>query len=78
VKWVISAMPQHDLGLTHEDPRLVLLDGLKHQNYQGSITVSTHQMHDQKILKAKGADLIFLPFHDAAEYAVARIKESMA
>jgi hypothetical protein len=32
VKWVVSAMPQHDLGLTHEDPRLVLIDGLKRQS----------------------------------------------
>lgn len=75
VKWVVSAMPQHDLGLTHEDPRLVLIDGLKSQKFTGRIAVSTHQPHEVKALKAKGADLVFLPFYDAADRAVERIKE---
>ncbi len=74
-KWVVSAMPQHDLGLTHEDPRLVLIDGLKRQKFMGRIAVSTHQHQDEKVLLAKGADLVFLPFVDAADRAVVRIKE---
>lgn len=74
VKWVVSAMPQHDLGVTHEDPRLSLIEGLKQQHYTGGIAVSTQQLHDQKVLKEKGATLILLPFHDAAEQAVERMK----
>lgn len=73
-KWIVSAMPQHDLGLTHEDPRLVLLDGLKRQKFEGQIAVSTHQPHEVKALLAKGADVVFLPFYDAADRAVERIK----
>jgi len=76
VKWVISAMPQHDLGLTHEDPRLVLIDALKRENYTGKIAVSTHQAHEKEALKAKGADLVFLPFHDAADRAVERMQDA--
>lgn len=75
VKWVISAMPQHDLGLTHEDPRLVLIDALKRQNYTGRIAVSTQRAHEKEALAAKGADLVFLPFHDAADRAVERMRE---
>lgn len=73
VKWVVSAMPQHDLGLTHEDPRRVLIDGLKREKYTGKIAVSTHHSQEEDSLKTKGADLVFLPFQDAAERAVERI-----
>lgn len=74
VKWVVSAMPQHDIGVTHEDPRLTLLEVLKQQRYSAGIAVSTQRLHDQEVLKANGATLILLPFYDAAEQAVARIK----
>lgn len=78
VKWVVSAMPQHDIGVTHEDPRLSLMEGLKQQQYMGGIAVSTQQLHDQELLKEKGATLILLPFHDAAEQAVERMKMAAA
>jgi len=74
VKWVVSAMPQHDVGLTHEDPRLVLIDGLKREKYTGKIAVSTQHAHEKALLKAKGAHLVFLPFHDAADRAVELIR----
>lgn len=76
VKWVVSAMPQHDLGLTHEDPRLVLIDALKRLKYSGKIAVSAHQEQEKETLKNKGADLVFLPFLDAADYAVERMREA--
>ncbi len=75
VKWVVSAMPQHDLGLTHEDPRLVLIDALKREKFTGKIAVSTQQEHEKEALKTKGAHLVFLPFHDAADRAVERMRE---
>jgi len=67
-------MPQHDIGVTHEDPRLILLEGLKQQRYSAGIAISTQHLHDQEILKEKGATLILLPFYDAAEQAVVRMK----
>jgi len=74
VKWVLAAMPQHDLGLTHEDPRLVLIVTLKAAGFKGKVAVSAHHSKDISFLKLKGADLVFLPFHDAAERAVERMK----
>jgi Kef-type K+ transport system membrane component KefB len=74
VKWVITAMPQHDVGITHEDPRLALIEGLKQQGYKGKIAVSTNHPHEATTLEAKGADLIILPFHDAADLTIKRIK----
>jgi len=76
IKWVISAMPQHDTGVTHEDPRLSLIEGLKQQHYKGGIAISTQQLHDREILKEKGATLILMPFYDAAKRAVEHMKES--
>lgn len=74
VKWVVSAMPQHDIGVTHEDPRLALIEGLKQQHYTGGIAISTQHLHDKETLEEKGATLVLLPFHDAAERAVERVK----
>lgn len=76
VQWVVSAMPQHDLGLTHEDPRLILIDALKHRNYKGKIAVSTQLAHEREALITRGADLVFLPFEDAAVRAVERMQEA--
>jgi Kef-type K+ transport system membrane component KefB len=68
--WVVSALPQHELGLTDEDPRLVLMHALKCHDYVGKIALSTQLEHDAELLKSKGADVVFLPFQDAATRAV--------
>lgn len=73
--WVISAIPQHDLGLTHEDPRLLLIDGLKYYGYGGKIAVSTYHTEEMESLIERGADIVFLPFMDAADRVVSRISE---
>ncbi|MBL6956499.1 MAG: cation:proton antiporter [Chlorobium phaeobacteroides] len=75
VKWVVSAVSQHELGLSREDPRMVLIDALKHTGFTGRIAVSTQRLQEKEQLKAKGADIVFLPFYDAAEQAAIRIKE---
>lgn len=75
-KWVISAMPQHDLGVTHQDPRLILIDGLRREGFQGKIAVSTQRASEKEALKKSGANLVFLPFHDAADRAVSRMRET--
>ncbi|HEY0901399.1 MAG TPA: cation:proton antiporter family protein [Micavibrio sp.] len=72
-RWVIAAMPQHELGVTHEDPRLTLMAGLKARGFSGRIAVSAHHPREVEALKKKGADLVLLPFYDAAERAVAHI-----
>ncbi len=66
-KWVIVALPQHDLGLTHEDPRLVLLNGLKSGSFRGKVAVSTYHCEEVDTLREKGADIVLLPFQDSAD-----------
>lgn len=73
--WVLSTMPQHEAGLTHDDPRLVLIDGLRRQGYRGRIAVSTQRAAEAEELRTRGADLVLQPFQDAADRAVSRLKE---
>jgi Kef-type K+ transport system membrane component KefB len=74
-KWVIAAMPQHDLGVTHQDPRLILMDGLKQEGFQGKIAISTQRASEKDDLKSYGATLVFLPFRDASRHAVEQIRK---
>ncbi|MEC9487410.1 MAG: cation:proton antiporter family protein [Prosthecochloris sp.] len=78
VKWVISAVSQHELGLTHEDPRLVLIDALKTLRFPGRIAVSTQRLKEKEMLKERGADMVFLPFDDAAGEAARRINHDLS
>jgi len=73
-KWVISAMPQHDIGITHEDPRFVLINGLKGEGYQGKIAIATHFSREEQVLKAKGADVVIQPYQDAASKVLEKIQ----
>jgi Kef-type K+ transport system membrane component KefB len=75
VPMVISAMPRHDLGLTHEDPRIALIEALRQQGYPGTIVMSAHRPGEAEILRENGADMILSPFIDAAELAVEKIQE---
>lgn len=66
VQWVVCAIPQQPTGLTHEDPRILLIDGLITHHYKGKIAVSAQYASQVVPLQKKGADLVFLPFSDAA------------
>ena len=76
VRWVIAALPQHGVGLTHDDPRLMLIDGLRRRRFGGRIAVATHRAEEVDALRDRGADVVFLPFEDAADRAVRRLAES--
>lgn len=75
VQWVICTIPQHALGLTHHDPRLILIKGLQARHYTGKIAVSTQHEGNVNALQESGADLVFLPFNDAADGAVEKIMQ---
>lgn len=75
-KWVVSAIPQADFGIAQEDPRQALIEGLKRENYKGKVAVTARHPEEAELLKENGADLVFLPFYDAADRAVERMKEA--
>lgn len=78
VEAVIAALPAHAPGLTHEDPRLILIDSLRDRQFKGRIAVAAHRADEAESLRAAGADVILLPFRDAANRAVERILEATA
>lgn len=74
-QWVISALPQRHIGITHQDPRKVIVRSLKDQGFKGKIAVACHDEEVAQDFKSRGADQIFLPFHDAADRAVNLLRE---
>jgi Kef-type K+ transport system membrane component KefB len=68
-KWVISAIPEPDTGVSLHDSRIAFIHALREAGYDGKVAVATNRP-DQKSLAALGADLILEPFHDAADRAV--------
>ena len=61
-RWVVSAIPGRDVGFT-------LLHGLRQHGFEGRIALTTHNIQHMDSLKQAGADVVLLPFHDAAAEA---------
>jgi Trk K+ transport system NAD-binding subunit len=59
---VISAIPDRDTSL-------VLLHALQHHAYQGRIALTAHSGRHKDYLLQAGADMVLLPFRDAAKEA---------
>ena len=68
--WAVSSVPEFEASLARNDARLTLVHGLRAQAYQGRIAVTCHRERDREPLLKAGADLVFLPFQDAADRAV--------
>jgi Trk K+ transport system NAD-binding subunit len=70
-QWALSAVPEHQTGLTHDDPRIALIQALRFHGFTGRIAVAAQRADHVERLREGGADLVFLPFQDAADQAVA-------
>lgn len=68
VKWVISTANDQHVSLA-------LVHSLRNQNFQGQIAVSTHHQAVADKLKAAGANLVLIPYIDAAKGAAAQIMQ---
>jgi Trk K+ transport system NAD-binding subunit len=73
VRWAISAVPEHGLGVTHEDPRISLLTTLYAQKFAGQVAVAAHSDAVARQIAAAGADVVLRPYDDAAAYAAALV-----
>ncbi|MFP4519845.1 MAG: cation:proton antiporter [Oceanicaulis sp.] len=65
-KWLVMAVTEHDVGVTHADPRSALMRAARDLDYQGRIAVATHNPERIEVLKSAGADLVLLPYRDAS------------
>jgi Kef-type K+ transport system membrane component KefB len=66
-RWAISSIPSHAGGVTHDDHRLALIAALHSHRFGGKVAVTTHAPAEVDLLLRRGADLVLLPFQDAAE-----------
>lgn len=71
-EWLVMAVPEHDTGLTHDDPRHALLKAVRELGFDGKVAVAAHREATADLLKAERADLVLMPYRDAA-FAAARM-----
>jgi Kef-type K+ transport system membrane component KefB len=69
-QWAVSAVPEHQTGVTHVDPRISLIQALRFHGFAGRIAVAAQRAADVDRLREAGAGLVLLPFQDAADRAV--------
>ncbi|MCO6440777.1 MAG: cation:proton antiporter [Nitrococcus mobilis] len=69
-RWVVSTIPAHPTGLTHEDTRNTLIQLTRAAGFQGGIAVTSHSKIETEELLASGTDTVLEPFQDAADRTV--------
>jgi Kef-type K+ transport system membrane component KefB len=73
VRWAISAVPEHDTGITHDDPRRSLIRSLRDTGFGGRIAVAVHSDGNAERLAEAGANLVLRPYRDAASQAASLV-----
>jgi hypothetical protein len=66
INWVVSTLRDRSVDKA-------LLHGLQQQSYQGKVAISASMWNDATWLKDQGADLILIPYADAAKEAAERL-----
>ncbi|HEY9056220.1 MAG TPA: cation:proton antiporter [Aurantimonas sp.] len=69
-EWIVSTIPIHPTGLSHEDTRITLIQLTRASGFRGRIAVTSHNARDTENLFGAGADIVLEPFQDAADRAV--------
>ena len=69
-EWIVSTVPIHPTGVSHEDTRTTLIQLTRTAGFPGRVAVASHSMSDSQILFGAGADMVLEPFQDAADRAV--------
>jgi voltage-gated potassium channel Kch len=68
--WMVSTVPVHPTGLSHEDTRRTLIQLARSAGFCGRIAAASHSNGDTEALSGAGVDLVLEPFQDAADRAV--------
>jgi hypothetical protein len=70
VRWIVCAVPDIDTNLT-------LLRALREHQYQGKTAVTAHTGEDATLLQRSGADMVMMPYVDAADRAANQLSRAM-
>jgi len=68
--WIVSTMPVHPTGLSHEDSRKTLIQLSRASGFRGRLAVVSHSPLETRSLADAGADVVLEPFQDAADRVV--------
>jgi Kef-type K+ transport system membrane component KefB len=68
--WMVSTVPIHPTGLSHEDTRRTLIQLARGAGFRGRIAAASHSPADSEGMSGAGIDLVLEPFQDAADRAV--------
>ena len=69
-EWMVSTVPIHPTGLSHEDTRRTLIQLSRSAGFTGRIAAASQSAGDTEALFGAGVDLVLEPFQDAADRAV--------
>ncbi|WP_210164886.1 cation:proton antiporter [Afifella pfennigii] len=69
-EWLVSTVPIHPTGLSHEDTRMTLIQLARSAGFAGRVVVTSHSAKDTEDLFGAGANMVLEPFQDAADRAV--------
>ena len=69
-EWMVSTVPIHPTGLSHEDTRRTLIQLARSAGFSGRMAAASHSAGDTEALFGAGVDLVLEPFQDAADRAV--------
>lgn len=69
-RWLVATVPIQPTGLSHEDARRTLIQGVRAAGFRGQIAAASHSAAESDDLFTAGADLVLEPFQDAADRAV--------
>ena len=72
-RYIIIAVPPHEIGVTHEDPRFALVEEVRGRGFGGHIAAIASSDADGAMLRSKGVDTTLRPFSDAAERAIEKL-----
>jgi Trk K+ transport system NAD-binding subunit len=65
---VVSTTPVREVNMA-------LLHALRHHRYAGKVALTAHTVADRDLLDQSGADLVLVPYADAADQAVDLLTE---
>jgi hypothetical protein len=69
-EWMVSTVPIHPTGLSHEDTRRTLIQLARSAGFSGRMAAASHSGSDTEVLFGVGVELVLEPFQDAADRAV--------
>ena len=67
---MVSTVPIHPTGLSHEHTRRTLIQLARSAGFSGRMAAASHSAGDSEVLFGAGVDLVLEPFQDAADRAV--------